>query len=88
MSAYAYIGKKLSDGMVSKKFRLYDNIMLDVLHSDNKNGDLLFEKLYRNNSIARIFSFLDEETTFIEELKIMLSFPVGLFISALWKRIF
>ena len=35
-----------------------------------------------------IFKFLDEQTTFLEELKIMLSFPVGLFVKALWKRIF
>jgi len=44
--------------------------------------------MFKKNKSERIFKFLDEQTTFLEELKIMLSFPVGLFVKALWKRIF
>ncbi|SCY20437.1 lycopene beta-cyclase [Nonlabens sp. Hel1_33_55] len=80
--------KTLSDGMFSKKFRLYDDIMLDVLKNHNGRGHLLFQNLYKNNPISRIFSFLDEETTFLEELKIMLPLTSMPFIKGFFKKLF
>ncbi len=70
------------------RFWFYDLLFLDVLNRHNEKGYLLFSIMFKKNNPELIFKFLDEKTTFLEELKIMLSFPVGLFISALWKRIF
>jgi lycopene beta-cyclase len=44
--------------------------------------------MFKKNKSEHIFRFLDEQTSFFQEFKIMLSFPVGLFVRALWKRIF
>ncbi|AZQ44896.1 lycopene cyclase family protein [Nonlabens ponticola] len=65
-------GKDLGHNMQEAKYRWYDQIMLDVLHQDNGRGDKVFTTLYSKNDIQRIFAFLDEETTFQQELQIML----------------
>ncbi len=81
-------GKPLDQNMQKKRFRFYDEIMLDVLALHNERGHLLFENLYKNNPITRILSFLDEETSFIAELKIMLPLTSMPFIKGFFKRLF
>ncbi len=81
-------GRNLDDGMQKKRFRFYDDIMLDVLYQHNDRGHLLFENLYSNNPIGRIFSFLDEESSFLQELKIMLPLTSLPFIKSFFKKLF
>ncbi len=72
----------------SNRFRLYDLLFLDVLYHDNALGSLLFTRLFQRNKPQKIFRFLDEQTSFWEEIQIMTSFPPLLFLSALLKRLF
>ena len=69
------------------KFSFYDMLFLDVLEKHNTRGADLFTMMFRNNPIQRILRFLDNKTNFIEDLKIMRSFPLGWFLKALWKRL-
>ena len=80
--------KALNTLKQKNKFWFYDLLFLDVLSKHNEKGHMLFSLMFKKNKSERIFKFLDEQTSFVEELKIMLSFPVGLFVKALWKRIF
>jgi len=80
--------KPLNQMKQKNRFWFYDLLFLDVLNRHNEKGYLLFSIMFKKNNPELIFKFLDEKTTFLEELKIMLSFPVGLFVSALWKRMF
>ena len=68
------------------RFWFYDLLMLDVLANHNHIGSKLFSKLFQRNSLKNIFRFLDEETSFIEDLRIMLSMPPLRFITALFRR--
>ena len=61
--------------------------MLDVLANHNHLGSNLFSKLFQRNSLKNVFRFLDEETSFIEDLRIMLSMPPLRFIIALFRRV-
>ena len=70
------------------RFWFYDLLFIDVLSKHNEKGYHLFSLMFKKNKSENIFRFLDEQTSFFQEFKIMLSFPVGLFIRALWKRIF
>tara|TARA_B100000787_G_scaffold170262_1_gene165391 strand:+ start:17471 stop:18622 length:1152 start_codon:yes stop_codon:yes gene_type:complete len=70
------------------RFWWYDLLLLDVLSTHNHLGSKLFSKLFQRNSLKNVFRFLDEETSFIEDLKIMLSMPPLRFVSALFKRVF
>ena len=69
------------------RFWFYDLLMLDVLANHNHLGSNLFSKLFQRNSLKNVFRFLDEETSFIEDLRIMLSMPPLRFITALFRRV-
>ncbi len=70
------------------KFWYYDLLLLDVLSKNNDYGYYIFEKLFLKNKPALLLKFLDEKTTFLEDLKIILSLPKVKFITAFFKRIF
>ena len=59
-----------SKGLCNKKYQFYDAIFLNVLKDDNHKGEWIFEQFYSKNSIETMFKFLDEESSFFEELKI------------------
>jgi lycopene beta-cyclase len=81
-------GKNLSNGLLTKRFRLYDAIFIDVLSQKNEMGEKIFSDFYSKNSIVDIFKYLDEETSFSEELKIMLSLYHPQFIKSFFRKIF
>jgi lycopene beta-cyclase len=70
------------------KFWFYDLIFLDVLANHNDEGAALFSSMFKKGNVKTIFKFLDEESTLIEDLKIILSVPPKRFIQSLLKRLF
>lgn len=70
------------------KFWFYDLLLLDILHEKNYLGSTLFGELFKRTSLQNILKFLDEETSFMEDLKILLKMPPANFIRAIFKRIF
>jgi len=70
------------------KFWFYDLIFLDVLTNNNEEGAALFASMFKKADVKTIFKFLDEESTWIEDLKIILSVPPKRFIQAFFKRLF
>lgn len=70
------------------RFNFYDLLFLDVLAQHNGDGSQLFTRMFRSNSPKRILQFLDEKTTWRQEVMLMASFPVGRFLKALIQRIF
>lgn len=71
-------------GILSKKYYLYDSLYLDILVNHNELGESIYTDMYEKNTIQQIFKFLDEETSFWEDLKIMWSFKFSPFLIALW----
>ncbi|MDP4989315.1 MAG: lycopene cyclase family protein, partial [Polaribacter sp.] len=70
------------------KFWFYDLLLLDILREKNYLGATLFGQLFKRTSVEKILKFLDEETSFTEDLSIMLKMPPANFIRAIFKRIF
>ena len=58
-----------------------------VLKDENSKGEWVFQQLYNKNSIQSIFRFLDEESTIIDELKIMWSLLSWRFLKAFFKTL-
>ena len=58
---------------------------MKVLHDENNKGELIFEQFYAKNSVEAMFKFLDEESTILEDLKIMKSLFSLSFIKAFFK---
>ena len=70
------------------KFWFYDLLFLDVLANNNGKGSTIFGSMFKKVSAKTILKFLDEESTFPQDLKIILSVSPKLFLSAIFKRIF
>lgn len=66
-------GKRPEYGIATSRFRTYDSIFLNVLASRNDLGEEIFTRLYTKPAMQSVFRFLDEESTFSEDLKVMLS---------------
>jgi lycopene beta-cyclase len=66
----------------------YDMLFLDVLDRRNDLGSTVFSALFKKGNPTLIFRFLDEETSFGEDLQVIWKCPKGLFIRALFGRIF
>jgi lycopene beta-cyclase len=69
------------------KFWYYDLLLLDILDQHNELGADLFSSMFKKGDSSLIFKFLDEETTLLEDLKIILKCPRRPFISALIRSI-
>lgn len=74
-----------SNLLFKKRFKFYDTIFLKVLIDENDRGEWIFEQFYSKNKIQIMFKFLDEESNFFEELKIMSSLFSWSFIKAFFK---
>jgi lycopene beta-cyclase len=70
------------------KFWFYDLLLLDILGSKNELGSKIFSSMFKKGNSTVIFKFLDEETSFSEDLQVIWKCPKILFIKALLGRIF
>lgn len=64
-------------------FRRYDSMLLNIMARNRYPTRDIFAMLFKKHPIERIFRFLDEETNFLEDLKIMASVPSMPFFKAL-----
>jgi lycopene beta-cyclase len=62
---------------VKRKFRFsfYDKILLDVLDKKNILASEIFTRLFQKNKTTNLLSFLNEESSIIQDLSIMNSVP-------------
>lgn len=70
------------------KFWFYDLLLLDILDQKNETGAAIFSALFQKGNTQLIFKFLDEETSVWEDLQVIWKCPKGLFIKALFSRLF
>jgi lycopene beta-cyclase len=70
------------------RFWFYDLLFLDILNQKNHLGSTIFSAMFEKGNSTLIFKFLDEETTFFEDLQVIWKCPKMLFIEALLRRIF
>lgn len=72
-------------GVAKNRYRFYDRIFLKVLKERNDLGEEIFETLYTKQPIQTLFRFLDEESNFFEDLRIMFSLDQPIFRKALFQ---
>jgi len=68
------------------RFWFYDLLLLDILAKKNHKGSSIFSAMFKSGKAAPIFKFLDEETSFSEDLRVILKCPKRLFLTALLRR--
>ena len=69
------------------KYQLYDMLFLDVLYKNNELGEEIFFSLFEKVEIQTILEFLDNNSSIIQDMKIIFSVPRSKFTLALFKRI-
>ena len=76
--------------IAKKRFRLYDSMLLNIMAYHRYEARDIFAILFKKHPIERVFKFLDEQSTFSEELLIMAKMPPTPFLTALgdiiWQR--
>ena len=70
------------------KFWFYDLLLLDILSSKNELGSKIFSSMFKEGNSSVVFKFLDEETSFLEDLQVIWRCPKMVFVKALTKRFF
>ena len=78
------IKKRSSDNF----FKLYDATLLNVLVNRKMSGRDVFYKLFTKQKSSLIFKFLDNETSLVEDLKILSSVPTTIFLPTALKELF
>jgi lycopene beta-cyclase len=73
---------------IKDKFWFYDLLFIDVLYKNNAIGSKVFSGLFNDKNSSLIFKFLDDETSLLEDLKVILKSPKIPFTKALFARIF
>lgn len=70
------------------KFWFYDLLLLDILDRKNELGSTIFSAMFKKGNPTLIFKFLDEETSLMEDIQVILKCPTRLFLEALVRSLF
>jgi lycopene beta-cyclase len=62
------------------QFRLFDTLLLDIMQRQGEMTRSIFTQLFQHNPVERILRFLDEKTSWADNLRIMNSVSAGPFI--------
>jgi lycopene beta-cyclase len=65
-----------------KRFLLYDRILLNILYKRRLEGKHIFSLLFKRIKINQLFSFLDNESSMLEELYLLNTLPQWPFIKS------
>ncbi len=66
----------------NNRFHFYNSTLLHILSKKILEGETIFSILFKKNPVALVLKFLDNETTFTEELKLLNSLPKKVFLKA------
>ncbi len=70
------------------RFAFYDALLLDILQRQPKEGKRIFLSLFESVGIHKVMRFLDEKTSFREDLSIFIQLPWKPFLSSLARKLF
>lgn len=79
--------KKVIAHKIKKRHHVYDILMLAVLCNPKYSIPSVYWHLLTQNKTPRFFSFLDENTSFFNEITIMWKSPKRLFIRSIFQQI-
>jgi len=72
--------KKLDNWKISKKYIFFDKIFLKVLIEKKGNMATIFFRLFKNNNNKSIIRFLSNVSSWLDDLRIILSMPKWVFL--------
>ena len=76
-------GKPQVSSSPAGRYHIYDSMLLNIMAKNRHSVKDIFTQLFKKNKASTVLRFLDEETTFAEELKIMSTTPYTPFLASL-----
>jgi lycopene beta-cyclase len=73
--------------IVDKRFHFYDSTLLHILFHDTLPGRKIFTDLFKKNKPQHVLRFLDNESSVMDELKIISSLPTWPFLKAALRQL-
>jgi lycopene beta-cyclase len=70
---------------VKPRFAYYDRLLLQILAQKPTSGKDIFQRLFARNKAQDVLNFLDEQSTPLQEARLMLTLPIFLFLGAAFK---
>ena len=67
----------------SARYRLYDSMLLDIMEREPERIQAIFAMLFKRNSIERVLSFLDEQASLAQNVRMFATLPPVAFLQAL-----
>ncbi len=84
VAALARTGHPPADATGDKwQFRLFDTLLLDIMQRRGETTRDIFRQLFERNPVGRIFRFLDETTSWADNLRVMNSVAPGPFMRSI-----
>ncbi|MCI1188403.1 lycopene cyclase family protein [Hymenobacter sp. DH14] len=84
VAALATTGQPPADATGDKwQFHLFDTLLLDIMKRRGESTRDIFRQLFERNPVERIFRFLDEQTSWADNLRIMNSVSAGPFMRSI-----
>lgn len=71
----------------SRRFAFYDSVLLHILQHNSLPGSEIFSQLFQKNNAADVLTFLNNESSLAQELKIISSLPTLPFLKAAVKQV-
>lgn len=71
-----------------KRFAFYDNTLINILYNDKLEGARIFTELFQKNKITDVLEFLDNETSIMQELRLISVLPTKVFMQAALQQLF
>lgn len=81
-------GKSWNRYSLRNRWTFYDQVLLEVLAKHNDKGRMIFTRMFRHGNPFPMFRFLDEMSSFWDELKVIWSAPKGMFFRAALRVLF
>lgn len=69
------------------QFRYFDALLLDIMQRQGETTRNIFAELFARNPVGRILRFLDERTSWADNLRVMHSVSPGPFLRAIARRL-
>ena len=69
------------------RFRLHDALMLDILAQEPHLGRPILSAIFARNPVQRVLRFLDDRTSWWEDLPVMAAHPPGPFLRAIGRQL-
>ena len=84
VAALAATGQLPADTTGDKwQFQLFDTLLLDIMKRRGESTRDIFRQLFERNPVERIFRFLDEQTSWADNLRVMNSVSAGPFMRSI-----